>query len=117
VTISVTYQGSTQSAALTVNPPGSAALVSLTVSPDHVTGGGIATGTVTLGGPAPSGGTAINLLSSNVFAAQVPQVVQVALGQTSATFTITTSHVTTTQAVTITASSAGVSKTATVTVQ
>src|SRR5262249_55541767 len=106
-----------QSTTLTVNPPGSAALVSLMISPNRVTGGAMTMGTVTLGAPAPLAGTSVNLLSSNVFAAQVPQFVQVPPGQTSATFTIATSHVTSTQVVTITASSAGVSKTATVTVQ
>jgi uncharacterized protein (TIGR03437 family) len=117
VTISITYQGSTESVSLTVNPPGSTSLVSLTISPAQVTGGANATGTATLGALAPSGGTSINLLSSNVFTAQVPQFVTVTQGQTTVTFTITTTRVTAAQTVTITASTAGVSKTATLTVQ
>jgi uncharacterized protein (TIGR03437 family) len=117
VTISVTYAGLTQSASLAVNPVGSASLSTLTILPDHVTGGANATGTATLGAPAPFGGTAINVLSSNVFAAQPPQFVTVPQGATTATFTIVTSHVATTQTVTITATAGGVSKTATLTVQ
>jgi uncharacterized protein (TIGR03437 family) len=117
VTITVAYAGSTQSASLTVNPVGSASLANLTISPDHVTGGTNTTGTATLGAPAPAGGTPVNLLSNAVFVAQVPQFVSVPQGQTSATFTIVTSHVTTVQTVTITGSAAGVSKTAMLTVQ
>ncbi|HLK69256.1 MAG TPA: hypothetical protein VKU19_37750 [Bryobacteraceae bacterium] len=117
ITITVSYGGSTQSATLTVNPAGTASLSSLMISPDHVTGGTNATGTATLGAPAPIGGTAVNLMSSNVFAAQVPQFIQVPQGQTSATFTITTTHSSATQTVTITGSTAGVSKSATLTVQ
>jgi uncharacterized protein (TIGR03437 family) len=117
VTITVSYAGSTQSASLTVNPVATAALATLTISPDHVTGGANATGTATLGAPAPLGGTSINLLSGNVFAAQVPQFITVPQGGTTATFTIGTTHVTSTQTVTITATAAGVGKTATLTVQ
>ena len=117
VTITVTYAGSTQSASLTVNPVGSASLATLTISPDHVTSGANATGTATLGAPAPLGGTSINLLSSNVFVAQVPQFISVPQGGTTATFTIVTSHVIAAQTVTITATAAGVGKTATLTVQ
>ncbi len=117
VTITVTYAGSTQSAMLTVNPPGTASVSSLIISPDHVTGGSPATGTVTLGAAAPVGGTAVNLLSNAVIAAQVPLLVTVPQGQTSTKFTITTTHVAAQQVVTVTASAGGVSKTATLTVQ
>ena len=117
VTISVTYAGTTQSATLTVNPVGSASLAGLTISPGSVTGGANATGTVTLGAPAPLGGSSINLLSSNTFVAQVPAFVMVPEGATSATFTIMTTRVTAAQTVTITASAGGITKTATVTVQ
>ncbi len=116
VNISVSYAGSTQSAALTVNPVGSTSLTSLTLSPNSVTGGANATGTVTLGAAAPLGGAAVTLLSSNVFVAQVPSFATVPEGQTTATFTVMTTKVTTMQTVTITASTAGVSKTATLTV-
>jgi hypothetical protein len=117
VTITVTYAGATQSVSLEVDQAASPTLASLTISPSQVTGGANATGTVTLGALAPLGGTSINLLSSNPFTAQVPQFVTILEGQTKVTFAIATTHLTTTQTVTITASAAGVSKTATLTVQ
>ncbi|MGO9008551.1 MAG: beta strand repeat-containing protein, partial [Bryobacteraceae bacterium] len=52
VTISATY-GATLTTTLTVNPP---TLSTLTLNPTSVTGGSSSTGTVTLSGPAPSGG-------------------------------------------------------------
>jgi hypothetical protein len=117
VTITVTYASATQSVTLEVDRAASPVLVSLTILPSQVTGGVNATGTITLGGLAPLGGTAVNLLSSNPFTAQVPQFVSVPEGQTKVTFTISTTHVTSAQAITITAAAAGVSKTATFTVQ
>jgi hypothetical protein len=117
VTITVTSPGVTQSVMLEVDQAPSPTLVSLTISTTQVTGGANAAGTVTLGALAPLGGTSINLLSSNPFTAQVPQFVTVPEGQTKVTFTIATTHITTPQTVTITASAAGVSKTATLTVQ
>jgi uncharacterized protein (TIGR03437 family) len=90
-------------------------LVSVTISPTTATGGGTATGTVTLSGPAPAEGLLIALQSSNP-AAKVPASVTVSAGETSATFTVTTQAVSAAQNVTITASYAGVSKTATLTV-
>jgi len=117
VTITVTYAGSTQSVMLTVNPPGTASVSSLVISPDHVTGGSPATGTVTIGAPAPAGGTSVNLLSNAVIAAQVPLFVTIPQGQTSVKFTINTTHVASQQVVTVTASAGGVSRTATLTVQ
>jgi hypothetical protein len=49
--ITGTYNG-TQTATLTVNPPG---LASVSLNPSSVVGGNISTGTVTLTGPAPAG--------------------------------------------------------------
>jgi hypothetical protein len=56
-TISGTYNG-TQSATLTINPP---VLSSVSLNPTSVAGGNSATGTVTLNGPAPSGGAVVTL--------------------------------------------------------
>jgi uncharacterized protein (TIGR03437 family) len=117
VTITATYGGLKQSATLTVNPPGSPTLTSVTVSPAYVTGGTTATGTVTLGAAAPVGGIAVTLLSSSVAYAQVPSFVTVPQGATTASFTISTSHVTSTQTVTITAKAGAVTETAVLTVQ
>ena len=116
VTITAAYLNFRQTAMLTVTPPASATLTGVTVSPTYVTGGTYATGTVTLGAAAPAG--IIVILKSNSPAyAQVPSFVTVPQGATTASFTIQTNHVTSTQTVTITASAGGVTETAVLTVQ
>jgi hypothetical protein len=117
VTISATYGNFKQSATLTVNSPASATLTGVTVSPNRVTGGTSATGTVTLGAPASAGGTIVSLQSSLPTIAQVPGSVVVQQGATTASFTIQTYPVTSTQTVTITATAGGVTETAVLTVQ
>src|SRR3989440_3789082 len=97
-------------------PPISPTLSTLTLNPTTVTGGvQSSTGTVTLSGPAPTGGAAVTL-SSSTSTATVPASVTVAAGA-SATFTVSTSSVTTSTSVNISASYAGVTKTASLTVQ
>ncbi len=66
---------------------------SVALDPFAVTGGNPATGTVTLTGAAPAGGTMVPLLSSHPDYAAVPASVTVPAGATSATFPITTSAV------------------------
>jgi hypothetical protein len=116
VTITATYGGLKQSATLAVNPPASATLTGVTVSPTYVTGGTNATGTVTLGAAAPVGGINV-ILKSNSSYAHVPSSVIVQQGATTASFTIQTYHVTSTQIVTITATAGGVTATTVLTVQ
>jgi hypothetical protein len=70
---------------------------------------------VTINGPAQAGGAQV-LVSANPTAAQPPAIVTIPFGQTTATFTIPTTAVTTAQMVTITASFGGVSKTAALTI-
>jgi Subtilase family len=96
-------------------PPGSPTLSSVGVNPASVTGGTSSTGTVTLSGPAPSGGALVYVTGSGS-AATVPASVTVVAGASSATFTVGTSAVTTSTSVTITASYAGVTKTTSLTV-
>ena len=100
VTISVTGAGVTRSATLTVTPepppPPPPVLSSFSVSPTSVTGGNPATGTVTLTGAAPAGGTTVTLGSNLPGAASVPPTVTVLAGATSANFTVTTFPVATT---------------------
>ena len=117
LTISAKYGNITQSALLTVNPPGSPTLTGVTVSPGYVTGGTNATGTVTLGAAAPLGGITVTLQNNAPTTAQMPVFVIVPQGATTASFTIQTSHVTSPQTVTITASAGGITQTATLTVQ
>ena len=111
------YSGVTRTATFTVNPPApTATLSSISVSPSSVTGGTGSTGTVTLSSGAPSGGAVVSLTSSNTAAANVPASVTVAAGATTATFAATTRPWRRASAVTITATYAGVTRTATLTV-
>src|SRR5215475_2962584 len=119
ITISAVYSGTTKTTTLTVNPaaPPPVTLSTLSLNPTTVTGGTqSSTGTVTLSGPAPSGGAVVSLSSSNTGAARTPASVTVAAGTTSASFTVSTSAVISSTAVTISASYGGTSKTATLTV-
>ena len=118
VTITATYAAGgllPQSAMLTVNPQAAALLQSLTVAPTTVTGGTSATGTITLTGPALSGGLVVQLRTSSILTG-VPLSATVPQGQTTATFTITTLPVVSAQTVTITATAGTVTETATLTV-
>ena len=74
---------------------------SISVNPASVIGGSSSSGTVTLSGPAPSGGAVVTLSSSNTAAAQVPASVRVAPNATTATFTVTTRSVASNTALTI----------------
>jgi uncharacterized repeat protein (TIGR03803 family) len=92
-------------------------LTGLTLAPSGVVGGHSSTGTVTLGGPAPSGGAVVALSSSSASVASVPAAVTVPGGATSASFVVSTKPVKRTKTTTITASynSSSVSATLTVT--
>ncbi len=105
----------TKTASLTVEP---ATLVSVTLSPTSVQGSSATavTGTVTLSGDPPSGNFTVTLKSSNSAAASVPPTVVVHSGNTKSTFTVAHIKVTSSASVTITATLAGLSKTATLTV-
>jgi hypothetical protein len=90
-------------------------LSGLSLNPSTRQGGGTSTGTVTLSGPAPTGGIAVTLSSSNTSSATTPPNVTIASGSSSATFTVQTNQVTTTTALTISAVAGGITKTATLT--
>jgi hypothetical protein len=108
ITISASYAGVTQTAFLSVTPT----LTSLTLNPTSVNGGSPSTGNVKLSGPAPTGGAIVSLSSSNTAAATVPASVTIPAGATSLTFAVTTLAVTASTPITISASYAGVAKTA-----
>jgi hypothetical protein len=117
VTITASYNGTSQSAVLTIVPPGTPlAPSSLTFSPLAVTGESAATGTVMLTGLAPSGGAALTLSSDNS-AVQVPLTIVVPPGQASTTFTATTSPVSVISTATITATLNGLSQSSLITVK
>jgi uncharacterized protein (TIGR03437 family) len=87
--ITVTLGSSNGSASLTIQAP---CVNGLTLNVSSLLGGSSTTGTVTLTGPAPAGGSTITLVSGNG-AIQVPTSVFVTAGQTSANFSVTTSAV------------------------
>jgi len=86
-----------------------AALSSVTVAPSTVTGGTSATGTVALTPAAPSGGAAVTLSTDNG-AVSVPPSVTVGAGAASAAFNLSTSVVSSTIVVHVSASYGGVVK-------
>lgn len=113
MTISASYRGATRTAALTVKPPGVAAL---SLGPPTLAGGATAHGTVTLTGAAPAAGTVVKLKSSRPDLVPTPTQVTVPGAATSVGFDVATDHPSTATMVTVTASSGGTSKTAKVTV-
>lgn len=114
--IAATYAGASKSAALSVNPPMAAGLSSLTLSPTTVVGGSSASGTVTLTKAAPAGGVVVSLATSNATRAKVPATVLIPAGALSQVFNITTTATKQKTNVRITASYAGVNKSATLTI-
>lgn len=111
------YPGVTKTVSLSVNPPETPQLDSVTLNQTLVTGGGQVTGYVTLTSPAPSTGVIVILKSSDPHGQPQPGVLTIAGGMTSATFVISTAPVKATTQVTITATSAGISKSAVLTIQ
>jgi len=117
VTVTGTINGSSASGTFSVSGGGGGVptLVSVSVSSGSVQGGNGVTGTVTLSGNAPNGGLAVTL-SSNNGAAGVPGSLTVSAGQSSATFTVSTTVVGSATGVMISASLNGVTQTATLNV-
>jgi hypothetical protein len=112
--ISASSNGVVKSTAVTVLPP---ALTSLLVSPSTVVGGTTVTGTVTLSAPTPAGGALVTLQSSKPATVTPPSSVPIPAGTTSTTFAIPTVKPGKNTTVTLTASYAGLSKTAFLTVK
>ena len=91
-------------------------LYAMAVDPVSVIGGGSVRGTVGLTTPAPVGGTTVSLWSTDPSAAQVPASVQIAEGNSAASFTVTTSPVASMSSAQINAQSGAVTKNAWITV-
>ena len=89
---------------------------SLVVSPQSIQGQQQSQGTVTLASPAPAGGAIVTLAVSDASAAHVPASVTVAAGTTSASFLIDAATVQSPQTVTISATYAGSTMSATLAV-
>lgn len=91
-------------------------LAPLTLNPVSIRGRASATGALSLRRPAPAGGVTVALSSSNPAIASVRPDLKVPEGQTSATFQIATHAVIAQMSAVITASYAGVARSATLTV-
>jgi hypothetical protein len=111
VVISGSQGGVTRSAELTVTPAPATTLSAVSLSPTSVRGGNSSTGTVTLSAAAPAGGTVVTL-SSSAAVATVASSVTVGAGFRSAKFTVSTSRVTSSTQVTISAALGGQSTSA-----
>jgi hypothetical protein len=114
--VTASVGGVTKSIFVTVHPDPNApsVLQSVSFNPSTVTGGTSTTGTVLLNTPAPAGGTSVTLSTSNTLA-RPPGAVTVPAGQTSVSFTVTTSAVTTNTVVSIQAIVGNASQSANVT--
>ena len=111
VTITASLNSGSSSAQFTVQPP---SLKSLTISPSSISGGAAPQGIVMLNGQAPAGGALVTL-TSNSPSVSPPSSVVVAAGDFSASFPIPTSAVTANTTAAVTASYAGASAQAQVT--
>jgi hypothetical protein len=112
VTVQASLDGTFTSTSTTVTQ----ALASLGLSSNSAVGGNTVHGTVTLSGPAYSGGINVSLTSSNPSVAEVQPSITVPTGATNGTFSVTTFPVPSSTQVTITASSGGSLRSATLTV-
>lgn len=110
VVLTASYAGSYATANITISPL-PAGLASLSISPSVVAGGQPATGTITLTGPAGTGGAMVSLASSTQTVG-VPATVTVPPGATSATFTVSTGPVTAASCALVTATLSGVNQAA-----
>ncbi len=113
VAITATFGGGTAGATLTVDP---VVLAGLAIAPVSVVAGGAATGSLTLSGPAPSAGFAVALSSSKPAVASVPASAIVPAGAGGVSFPVSTSPVTSTTSVTLTATANGLTRSATISV-
>jgi len=117
VQVDATAGGVTRSQFINLGPDPNAAplLSSVTLASASVTGGSSVSGTVFLSSPAPTGGVTVTIATSNLVAQPQP-IATVLAGQSSASFTVTTSAVTANTPVTITASFGATARSASLTV-
>ncbi len=118
VQITVWSEGNGEHPVLWVDPaaPGTVTLSALSLNPTSVTGGNASTGTATLSAAAAAGGQLVSLSSGNTAVATVPSSVTVPAGSSSATFAVSTVAVGASTNVTISGTSGGTTRTATLTV-
>ncbi len=112
-TIAASYNLTTKNTSLVIQPP---IIASLALSPNSIQGGNTVSGTITLIGGAPTGGTVVAVTSSNAGVAQVPANVVVPEGSSTVTFTVTTVVVSSNKTATIRGATGGASISSTLTV-
>jgi outer membrane protein assembly factor BamB len=113
VKITATYNGASISETVSLIP---IQVASVTFNPTSVVGLTDPTGTVTINSPAPTGGTHVDLATSNDAVAGIPSYVTVLKGHTSVTFKASTHAVNANSSVSISATAGGVTKSAALTV-
>lgn len=96
------YQGGAHAPCVLYATGAPLAFLSLAITPAGVTGGGAASGRITLNGPAPSGLT-LSLTSGNPSVVHVPASVTVPSGQNHVSFAVTTTAVSTAETDSVTA--------------
>jgi hypothetical protein len=118
VTITAAYNGTTRTANMTVTPAGAVPLPSVQnlVVDSQIAGGSTGQGAAVLSSAAPQTGASVSLSSSNPGVAFVPANVVVAAGNMGVGFSISTTAVSASTAVTISATYNGTTRTATLTV-
>lgn len=114
-TITATSGNSRKTAQLTINPVPAITVSDFTLLPESVLSGESSVGTVTLSGPAPSGGQIIQLSADSVYLT-LPPSITIQAGGTSGTFNIQVNVVATPTQVPITALIGDSRKTASLTI-
>lgn len=95
----------------TIAQPTDSYLAGITLSPTRLQAGTSSQGTISLNGPAPNGGATVSL-TSNRAEAVVPASVKIAAGESTASFAVTTTAVTSSVAAALTGVYGGLSRTA-----
>lgn len=111
-TLTASANGVSRGALLIVNSANAPSLSAVTLAAASAGAGASVNGTVTLSGPAPNGGAVVQLSADSSFATP-PATVTVPSGQSSVSFTLTTTPVTAAQTVTLTAAYSGATRTVT----
>ena len=117
VDLAASYAGISKTSTLRVTTNASGRLSALTVVPASLIGGANATATITLTGPAPAGGALVFITASDYFAITIPGSVMIVAGQSSATFTFLTYSVPVVMPVNLSATYAGETTSAVLTVK
>jgi hypothetical protein len=114
VAVTAAYEGLTAAGYVRVTP--SVVPTNLHFEPSKFAGGSTSTGTVELNSPAPAGGAVVTLGTSDTSVITLPATVTVSANETSATFELSSSAVTSTKIVTVVATASGVGQTELLTV-